>query len=92
MDRNYLSFKVIIVGHQGVGKTALAFNYVKGQFKQDYNVTVGVEFSSKTIDIEDTSIQMQIWDTVARRLFCRLVWKPSAPWSELSTKEPVQCC
>lgn len=51
MDKNYLSFKIIIVGQQSVGKTALAYNYVKGEFRHDYNVTVGVEFSSKTTEI-----------------------------------------
>lgn len=59
-----LSFKVIIVGTQCAGKTSLAYNYVNGTFRADYNVTVGVEFSSKTLEIEDTPVQVQIWDTV----------------------------
>jgi GTPase SAR1 family protein len=42
MDKTFLSFKMIIVGQQNVGKTALAYNFVNGQFKHDYNVTVGV--------------------------------------------------
>jgi GTPase SAR1 family protein len=64
MEKVQLSFKIIIVGTQAAGKTSLAYNYVNGGFRGDYTVTVGVEFSSKIVDIENTPIQMQIWDTV----------------------------
>lgn len=66
-------FKVIVLGHQGnnyhkigVGKTAMLTKYIKGEFTDQYNVTVGVEFTSKTVRIDDkTQVKLQIWDTVA---------------------------
>lgn len=57
-------FKILVVGHSGVGKTSLIYQYIKGIFKLDYNVTVGVEFYTKSINQDNSSIQLQIWDTV----------------------------
>lgn len=37
-----ISFKIIVVGDRGVGKTSLIVRYVKGTFDKNYNVTVGV--------------------------------------------------
>jgi GTPase SAR1 family protein len=48
-----------------VGKTALLTKYIKGEFTDAYNVTVGVEFTSKTVRIDEkTQVKLQIWDTV----------------------------
>lgn len=39
--------------------------YIKGEFTDAYNVTVGVEFTSKTVRIDEkTQVKLQIWDTV----------------------------
>ena len=46
-----LTFKIIIVGEQGVGKTSLIIRYVKDLFEQNYKITVGVEFYSKVLTI-----------------------------------------
>lgn len=55
-----------------VGKTALIQKFIKENFSLEYSVTVGVDFSTRSIRIEDTLIQLQIWDTVHLRL--RIVW------------------
>lgn len=48
-----------------VGKSSMLVKYIKGEFSNDYNVTVGVEFNSKTVEInEKTSVMLQVWDTV----------------------------
>jgi GTPase SAR1 family protein len=51
-----LNFKIIVVGHQGtfssisgVGKSSLVSRYIKGEFLDNYNVTVGVEYSTKIV-------------------------------------------
>ena len=60
-----LLFKIIIVGDAGVGKTCLLHQYTHSEFKQEYNVTIGVEFSSKIIPLDtNTTAKLQIWDTV----------------------------
>lgn len=62
---NEILFKVIIVGDPGVGKSCILNKFVKNEFTDAYAVTIGVEFSSKVIEIdENISVSLQIWDTV----------------------------
>ena len=43
----------------------MLIRYIKGQFSEQYNVTVGVEFASKDIVVDSNkNVSMQIWDTV----------------------------
>jgi small GTP-binding protein len=63
-----VSYKIIIVGEQGVGKTSLVLRYIKDIFSKDYKVTVGFEFYSKIIKHQGEDITVQIWDTVIHHL------------------------
>ena len=47
-----------------VGKTSLMLRYVKNQFSDNYNVTVGVEFLVQKVDVNGKTIALQLWDTV----------------------------
>ena len=47
-----ISFKLIVIGAQGVGKTSLIVRYIKDIFSKDYKVTVGFEFYSKVVKHE----------------------------------------
>ncbi len=60
-DRNP-TFKIIIFGEGGVGKTSLTHRYLTGVFSEGRNVTIGVEFYVKNIVIEGENIKLQIWD------------------------------
>jgi small GTP-binding protein len=64
LETDLITFKVVAVGHAGVGKTSLVTQYIKGVFKDDYNVTIGVEFYTKPMVVDGSKIQLQIWDTV----------------------------
>lgn len=59
-------FKVIIIGDYSVGKSAIMNRLCHGSFTDKYNVTVGVEFESKEVDIDGEKVQLQIWDTVKK--------------------------
>jgi GTPase SAR1 family protein len=49
----------------GVGKSSMLIRYLKGEFSEQYNVTVGVEFASKSVPVQEgKDIKLQIWDTV----------------------------
>ena len=63
-----LLFKLIIIGDSGVGKSCLMMRVVDDQFKQDHEVTIGVEFGSFGMKIDEKVVKMQIWDTVSRIL------------------------
>lgn len=47
MSNSNIVFKIIIVGDTGVGKSCLLVRYTRDEFSNEYNATIGVEFSSK---------------------------------------------
>ncbi len=59
---NYI-FKYIIIGDTSVGKSAIINQFLNNEFNTEYDITVGVEFGSKTINLSKKSIKLQIWDT-----------------------------
>ena len=65
---NYL-FKYIIIGDAAVGKSNLLLRYAHGQFKDEYQLTIGVEFGAKNISINDKIYRIQIWDTAGQENF-----------------------
>ncbi len=43
----------------------MLIRYMKGEFSSHYNVTVGVEFASKSVNVDGgKEVKLQIWDTV----------------------------
>ena len=65
---NY-SFKYIIIGDAAVGKSNLLIRYVYGEFSEDYQNTLGVEFGVKNINIQNKICRIQIWDTAGQETF-----------------------
>jgi Ras-related protein Rab-2A len=69
-----LIFKFILIGDAGVGKTSILQRYTANRFDKDYHVTVGAEFGSKFINIDDsTRVKLQIWDTAGQESFVNIV-------------------
>ncbi len=56
------SFKIVLVGPSGVGKTSLMNRFVEDEFYLTHNVTIGADYSKTRIKIEDSSISINIWD------------------------------
>ena len=65
---NYL-LKFIIIGDAAVGKSNLLVRYTSGQFKEEYQLTIGVEFGSNDVIIGDNTYRIQIWDTAGQENF-----------------------
>ena len=65
---NYL-LKYIIIGDSGVGKSNILLRYQSNSFNEEFKTTVGVEFVSKTIDINQNIYRIQIWDTAGQESF-----------------------
>lgn len=61
--------KVIILGDSGVGKTSLMNQYVQKKFTKEYKATIGADFLTKEIEIDDKTVTMQIWDTAGQERF-----------------------
>ena len=68
-----LSFKLIVIGDSGVGKSCLTNNAVKNIFDESYNATVGFEFFTFNVRINDKIIKLQIWDTCGQELYRSLI-------------------
>ena len=62
-------FKYIIIGDAAVGKSNLLLRYAHGQFKPEYQLTIGVEFGAKNIEIRNKTYRIQIWDTAGQENF-----------------------
>jgi len=62
-------FKILILGDSGVGKTSLMNQYVKQKFTQQYRATVGADFMSKDVVVDDKQVSLQIWDTAGQDRF-----------------------
>jgi Ras-related protein Rab-2A len=59
-------FKYIIVGDTSVGKSCILLQFLEKKFKFDHDTTIGVEFGSKVITIDDKQVKLQIWDTAGQ--------------------------
>jgi small GTP-binding protein len=63
------SFKFIIIGSSGVGKTALLKRLTEDTFSAESQSTIGVEFDSALIDVDGQTVKLQIWDTAGQERF-----------------------
>ena len=61
--------KYIIIGDAAVGKSNLLLRYTHGQFNPVYQLTIGVEFGAKNLNIGDKLYRVQIWDTAGQESF-----------------------
>ena len=68
-----LSFKIIVIGDSGVGKSCLTNRATTNLFEDTYNATVGFEFLSFNVKIDEKVIKLQIWDTCGQELYRSLI-------------------
>ena len=69
IDEYDFIFKLIIIGDSGVGKTNLTTRYVKNEFQLGTKATVGVEYGTKKLTIDNMNIKAQIWDTAGQERY-----------------------
>lgn len=67
MSYSYL-FKFIIIGDTCAGKSCFLLQFTDNRFQHAHDMTIGVEFGSRTIDLNNKLIKLQIWDTVSSLL------------------------
>lgn len=68
-SRKKVLLKVIILGDSGVGKTSLMNQYVNKKFSNQYKATIGADFLTKEVMVDDRFVTMQIWDTAGQERF-----------------------
>ena len=62
-------FKIVMIGDSGVGKSNLLSRFVDNTFNIDSKPTIGVEFATKTTNLEGKVVKNQIWDTAGQERF-----------------------
>ena len=65
----YGYFKFILIGDSAVGKSNILLRYSQLQFRDDYLMTVGVEFGAKNVEIKNKIYRIQIWDTAGKETY-----------------------
>ena len=69
MNYEYI-FKYIIIGDSGVGKSCVLLQFLENAFKANHEATIGVEFGTKVIDIDNgVNVKLQVWDTAGQDAF-----------------------
>ena len=68
-----LSFKIIVIGDSGVGKSCLTNRATTNLFEDTYSATVGFEFLSFNVKINEKVVKLQIWDTCGQELYRSLI-------------------
>ncbi len=64
-----IKFKVVVAGAKNVGKTSLIRRYATGKFDKSTLSTIGVDFETKKIVVDDTEILLNIWDFAGEKKF-----------------------
>lgn len=69
-DDNYdYLFKVVLIGDSGVGKSNLLSRFARNSFNLESKTTIGVEFATRTVEIDGKLIKAQIWDTAGQERY-----------------------
>ncbi|GAB4831455.1 Ras- protein RABA1d [Ancistrocladus abbreviatus] len=67
-DYDYL-FKVVLIGDSGVGKSNLLSRFTRNEFSLESKSTIGVEFATRSLNVEGKIIKAQIWDTAGQERY-----------------------
>ena len=66
-------YKCVFLGDQGSGKTSIIKSFMYGSFDHNYQATTGIDFLSKTMDLDDRTVRLQIWDSAGQERFRSLI-------------------
>ena len=65
-------YKICVVGNGGVGKTSMVLRYCENAFKENYIMTIGSNFSTKTVNLPEYpqfQVKLQLWDLAGQKHF-----------------------
>ncbi|KAJ3702632.1 hypothetical protein LUZ61_006337 [Rhynchospora tenuis] len=66
-------YKLVFLGDQSVGKTSIITRFMYDKFDSAYQPTIGIDFLSKTMYLEDRTVRLQLWDTAGQERFRSLI-------------------
>ncbi|XP_066446602.1 EF-hand calcium-binding domain-containing protein 4B isoform X2 [Eleutherodactylus coqui] len=62
-------FKIVVVGNSSVGKTSFLRRFCEGSFYPGTSATVGIDYSVKTLTVENCQVALQLWDTAGQERY-----------------------
>lgn len=62
-------FKLVLLGESAVGKSSLVLRFVKSQFHEFQESTIGAAFLTQTVCLDDTTVKFEIWDTAGQERY-----------------------
>ena len=62
-------FKLVLLGDSAVGKSSLVLRFVRGQFFEYQESTIGAAFLTQTVALNDTTVKFEIWDTAGQERY-----------------------
>jgi len=65
----FCQFKLVLLGESAVGKSSLVLRFVKGQFHEYQESTIGAAFLTQTVCLDDTTVKFEIWDTAGQERY-----------------------
>jgi len=68
-NNKIFQFKLVLLGESAVGKSSLVLRFVKGQFLEFQESTIGAAFLTQTVCLNDTTIKFEIWDTAGQERY-----------------------
>ena len=72
-EKTDLAFKIIVIGDPGVGKSCLTGRATKDIFNAEYSNTIGFEFLTFNMNLDNKKIKLQIWDTCGQEVYKSLI-------------------
>eukprot|EP01083_Nonionella_stella_P107832 312833_1 len=66
-------YKLVFLGDESVGKTSIITRFMYDHFDDTYQATIGIDFLSKTMYLEDRVLRLQLWDTAGQERFRSLI-------------------
>jgi len=62
-------FKLVLLGESAVGKSSLVLRFVRGQFFDYQESTIGAAFLTQTVALSDSTVKFEIWDTAGQERY-----------------------
>ena len=82
-------YKLVFLGDQSVGKTSIITRFMYDNFDRHYQATIGIDFLSKTMYLDDRVVRLQLWDTAGQVCASRQSASPALPSLAIAARWPV---
>ena len=66
-------YKIIFLGDQGTGKSCILNRFVEDKFDDNYQATIGLDFQSKNVKIDNQDVHLLLYDTAGQEKFRSLI-------------------